>query len=153
MKTCMRTIFSISLFIFLGIAVGLGTSQAEEASVAGIYLLIEMNGEQLPANSWTEKPDGKRCKQVLLEGSLLLDSEGRSAAFITERVVCPNEDGSETVGKEHSVIFAGSYTVSGDQITIEDDFGQDRAVVEGDVLVYQTGGEGRPIEELVFRKE
>ena len=143
----------VSLIAFLWLTVGWSISAAEEASVAGIYLLIEMNGEQLPANSWIEKPDGKRCKQVILEGALLLDTDARSAAFITDRVVCPNDDGSASDGKEHSVIFAGSYTVSGDQITLEDDFGTDRAVVKGDVLVYETGGEGRPIEEFVFRKE
>lgn len=143
----------MSLITLLGIAVGLGASQAQDPSVAGIYLLTEVNGEQLPAHSWTEKPDGKRCKQIILGGGLLLDSEGRSAAFLTERVVCPNEDGSETAGKEHSVIFAGSYTIFGDQITIEDDFGTDEAVIKGDVLVYKAGGGDRPTEDLIFRKE
>jgi hypothetical protein len=51
------------------------------------------------------------------------------------------------------MIFVGSYTVSGDQITIVDDFGQDQAVVKEDFLVYETGGKGRPIDEFVFRKE
>ena len=153
MKNYAQRFFGVGSIAFLGLIVGWGIPQAEEASVAGIYLLVEMNGEQLPANSWTENPDGKRCKQVILQGALLLDSEGRSTAFITERVACPNEGGPETSEKEYSVIFAGSYTISGNQITIQDDFGTDEAVIKGDVLVYETGGEGRPIEELVFRKE
>jgi len=153
MKICVQRLFGVGSIAFLGLIVSWGISQAEEASVAGVYLLIEMNGEQLPANSWAEKPDDKRCKQVILQGALLLDSEGRSAAFITERVACPNEGGPETLEKKHSVIFAGSYTISGNQITIEDDFGTDEAVIKGDVLVYETGGDGRPIEEFVFRKE
>ena len=143
----------VSAVTLLLLIVGWGISQAEEASVAGVYLLTEMNGEQLPANSWTEKLDGERCRQVILKGVLLLDSEGRSAAFITERVFCPSEANSEDGGKEQSVIFAGSYTISGDEITIEDDFGTDQAVVEGEVLIYETGGNGRPIETLIFRKE
>jgi hypothetical protein len=77
----------------------------------------------------------------------------RSAAFLTDREFCPGEDASENGGKEQSVIFAGSYTISGDQITIEDEFGTDEAVVKGDVLLYETGGNGRPVEEFVFRKE
>ena len=153
MKTCMRTIFSISLFIFSGIAVGLGASQAEEASVAGIYLLVEVNGKQLPVNQVSERLDGSRCREVILRGALLLDSEGRSAAFIGGREVCSKEGGPETPEKEHSTMFPGSYTVSGNQITIEDAFGTDEAVIKGDVLLYETGGGDRPVEELIFRKE
>jgi hypothetical protein len=145
--------FGVSTVAFLSLTVGWGISQAEEVSVAGIYSLVEVDGEQLPANSWTEKLDGERCKQVILKGVLLLDSEGRSAAFLTERVFCASEGDSENVGKEHSVIFAGSYTSSGNQIALQDDFGTDRAVVEGDILVYETGGEGQPTEKFVFRKQ
>jgi hypothetical protein len=145
--------FVVSTVALLSLIVGWGISLAEEVSVAGVYLLMEVNGEQLPANLWTEKLDGERCKQVILKGVLLLDSEGRSAAFLTDREFCPSEDASENGGKEQSVIFAGSYTISGDQITIEDEFGTDEAVVKGDVLLYETGGNGRPVEEFVFRKE
>jgi len=153
METHMKKISSTILFGFLGITVSFGISQADEASVAGIYLVAEMNGEQLPASSWIEKPDGERCEKVVLEGGLLLDSEGRSAAFITEQVICPSEDGSETAGEKKSVIFPGSYTVSGNQIVLQDDFGTDEAVIKGDVLVYETGGGDRPIEEYILRKE
>lgn len=140
-------------FALLSMAVGWGISRAEEVSVAGVYALVEVNGEQLPANSWTENLDGHRCKQVILKGVLLLDSEGRSAAFLTERVFCPSEGDSDNRGLERSVIFAGSYSISGNEITLKDDFGTDRAFIEGDVLLYETGGDGRPIEEFVFRKE
>ena len=75
------------------------------------------------------------------------------SALLTERVVCPNEGESETDGIEHSVIFAGSYTNSGNQITIEDDFGTDRATLKDDVLVYETGEEEGAISKFVFRKE
>ena len=141
--------FGISFVILLSLIALPGISQAQDASVAGVYTLEEVNGESLPANSWTETLDGERCKQVILKGVLLLDTEGQSAAFLAERVFCPSED----AGKERSTIFAGSYSVSGNEITIEDDFGTDRAVVEGDVLVYETGGDGRPVEKFVFRKE
>jgi len=80
-------------------------------------------------------------------------SRPRGGVFLTGREFCPSEDDSENGGKEHSVIFAGSYRQSGNQITLKDDFGTDRAVVEGDVLIYETGGEERPIETYVFRKE
>lgn len=145
--------FGICAFALLSLIGDWGISQAEEATVAGVYSLVAVNGEGLPVNSWTENPDGERCEQVILKGALLLDSEGRSAAFLTERVLCPNEVDESTEGRQRSVMFVGSYSVSGNQITIEDDFGTDRAVVEGDVLVYETGGDGRPVEKFVFRKE
>jgi hypothetical protein len=107
MKNYAQRLFGVGSIAFLGLMVGWGISQAEEAS----------------------------------------------AAFITERVSCPNEGGEESSEKEHSAIFAGSYTISGNQITIEDDFGTDEAVIKGDVLVYETGGDGRPTEEFVFIKE
>ena len=145
--------FGVIAVAFLLLTVGWGVSQAEEVSVAGIYSLEQVDGQQLPANSWTEKLDGERCKQVILRGVLLLDSEGRSAAFLTEKVSCPSEAATEGGGKERSVIFADSYTRSGNQITLRDEFGTDRAVLEGDVLVYETGGEGQPIVKFNFRKE
>ena len=153
MRIYVQKHFGVGAIAFLGLIVVWGTSQANDSSGAGIYSLVKVDGEQLPAVSWIEKPDGERCEKVILEGALLHDSEGRSAAFLTERVACPSEGGPETVGKEHSVIFAGSYTISGKDITIEDDFGTDRAVFEGGVLVYETGGEGRPVTKFVLIKD
>ena len=151
MNNRIQTYFGTSAVVLL-LAVW-GAGQAEEASVAGIYSLIEVDGEQLPVNSWTQTLDGERCDQVILGGVLLLDSEGRSAAYLKERVSCPGDGDPGGAGQERSVIFAGSYTVSGNEITIVDDFGTDRAVLEGDVLVYETGGEGRPVQRFVLRKE
>ena len=107
--------FVVSAVALLSLIAGWNISQAEEQSVAGVYSLVEVDGERLPANSWTENLDGERCRQVILKGVLLLDSEGRSSAFLTERVFCPSEDASENGGKEQSVIFAGTYAVSRNQ--------------------------------------
>ena len=107
--------FVVSAVALLSLIAGWNISEAEDASVAGVYLLMEVNGEQLPANLWTENLDGERCRQVILKGVLLLDSEGRSSAFLTERVFCPSEDASENGGKEQSVILAGTYAVSRNQ--------------------------------------
>jgi hypothetical protein len=137
----------------MAVAVGLGVLQDEAPSVPGVYLLIEVNGEQLPAVSWVSRPNGEHCQNEILEGALVFDDEGKSAAFLTERDVCQNDDGSESAAKERSVIFPGSYVVSGNQITIEDDFGTDQAVLNGNILLYRTGGEGRPITEFAFRRE
>jgi len=137
----------------MAVAVDLGVLQDQDPSVPGVYLLIEVNGGQLPAISWTTKPNGERCKNEILEGALLFDAEGRSAAFLTERDACLHDDGSESAAKEYSVIFPGSYVVSGNQIAIEDDFGTDQAILNGNILIYKTGGESGPITEFAFRRE
>lgn len=153
MKIYAQRLVGVGSFAFLGLIAGWGISQANEVSVPGIYLLVEVNGEQLPVNQVSERLDGSRCREVILQGALLLDSEGRSAAFIGGREVCSKEGGPETPEKEHSVMFLGSYTISGNKITLEDDFGTDEAIIKGDVLVYEAGGGDRPTEELIFRKE
>ena len=143
-------IIAVALLLLVA---GWGISQAEEASVDGAYSLLEVNGEPLPATVQAEAPDGEGCEQVVHRGVLLLDSEGQSAAFVTVRILCPNETYEEGDGTMRSTIFVGTYSVSGNRITIEDDFGTDQAVVEGDVLVYETGGEGRPIDRFVFKRD
>jgi len=152
MKTYIKKISSTVLIGSLGIAFSFGGSQADEASVAGIYLVVEMNGERLPVSLSVEKPDGERCEKTVLEGALLLDSEGRSSAFITEQVICPSEGRSENAGERKSVMFPGSYIASDNKIVLQDDFGTDEAVIKGDILVYETGGGDRPIEEYILRK-
>ena len=139
-------IIAVALLLLVA---GWGISQADEAPVDGVYSLLEVNGEQLPANLSTETPDGDHCEQVILKGVLLLDSEGQSAAFLTVGGSC--EDEAEAGSR--STIFAGTYSVSDNRITIEDNFGTDHATVEGDVLVYETGGKGRPVDRFVFRKD
>lgn len=144
---------TVSAGAVLLLALAWGISYAEEVSVAGVYSLMQVDGQELPATSWTERPDGERCKQLVVKGVLLLDSEGRSAAFLTEKVFCPSEAATARAGAEHSVIFAGSYTRTGNEITLRDAFGTDRAVLEGDVLAYETGGEEQPVVKFIFRKE
>jgi hypothetical protein len=137
----------------MAVAVDLGVLQDQDPSVPGVYLLIEVNGGQLPAVSWKTMPNGDRCSNEIFEGAVIFDAEGRSSAYISERDVCLHDDGSESTAKEGSVIFPGTYVVSGNQITIKDDFGTDHAVLNGKILVYKTGGEGRPVTEYAFRKQ
>ncbi len=137
-----QRLFGISVVSFLVFSVGLGISQTPEPSVPGIYSLIEVNGEKLPAVSWTKKSNGERCKTETLGGALLLGSEGRWASLVTERDVCLHEDGSETAGKEASIVFTGSYKVSGNKITLQDEGSEDQAALEGDLLVLTVVGVG-----------
>lgn len=134
--------FGISLVALLGFAVALSVSRASEQSVPGAYLLVEVNGEKLPALSWTKEVKGQRCKIETLGGALLLDSEGRWASLVTERDVCVHEDGSENTTDESSVMFTGSYKISGNQITLQDETSSDEATLKGDVLVLEVVGVG-----------
>ncbi|MFQ6006151.1 MAG: hypothetical protein ACE5OQ_11685 [Woeseia sp.] len=160
MKNHAQRLFRVSLIAFLGFAVSWVTSQAQEVSVSGIYLLIEVNGEKLPAASWTKKSNGERCREEVLEGAMFLDSIGRFAAFVTTRDVCLDEDGSETAIKEESVIWPGSYEKSGNQVTLQYEFelwpDPDQAVLNGDLLVLKDEGvgeyEGQSTEFVLRRK-
>ena len=125
-----QRLFGISLVAFLVLSVGSGFSQTPEPSVPGVYLLIEVNGKNLPAVSWIKKLNGKRCKTETLGGALLLDSEGRWTSLVTERDICLHEDGSETTDEEASIMFAGSYNISGNQITLQDEMSKDEAVLK-----------------------
>lgn len=160
MNNHMRRFSIASLITLLGTVVGLVISQAQEPSVSGVYSLIEVNGGELPAVSWTKNSNGERCTEEILEGALFLDSKGRFAAFVTERDVCLREDGLETEVNKESVIWPGSYKVSGDQVTLEYDFEQwsdpDQAAIKGDFLVLNSEGVGDyegQSTEFVFRKD
>ena len=136
----------------MAVAIELGVLQDEAPSVPGVYLLIEVNGKQLPAVRWVSRPNGEQCKKEILQGALFFDDAGKSAAFLTERDYCLNDDGSQSAAKEKSVIFPGSYIVSGNQITIEDDFGTDQATLNGNTMLYTTGGKDEPITEFAFQR-
>lgn len=156
MKNQLRILFVSSLIAFSGILVGSSMSLAQEATVAGIYLLIEVNGKNLPAVSETKMSNGVRCNEETLEGALIFNSDGRYAAFITSREICLHEDGSKSITKEESEIWPGSYKISDNQVTLQYDFelwpDPDHAVLKGGLLVYESGGEGQAITEFVFRR-
>ena len=142
MNAHLQRLIGVSLIAFLVFAGGLGMSQAQESSVSGVYLLIEVNGEKLPAVSWSTSSNGERCKTETLGGALLLDLAGRSASFVTEREVCVLANGSENVGREASTMFTGSYRISGDQLTIEDEVSSDTAALKGGLLIVKVAGVG-----------
>jgi hypothetical protein len=137
-----QRLFGIIWVALVGFAVGLGISETSEPLAPGIYLLIEVNGEKLPAVSWTKKSNGERCKTETLGGALLLDSKGQWASLVTERDVCVHEDDSETAGEKASTMFAGSYKISGNQITLQDETSADQAILKGDLLVLTIVGVG-----------
>jgi len=125
-------------------------AHAQESSVAGIYLLVEVNGESPPTVTRARSDNGTLCETQVLDGAVLLDSNGRSAAFVTEREFCQPEDASAATARTESAIFPGTYSVSDNRITINDEFGTDQAILEGDLLVYSTGS---PTTRYVLRKQ
>ncbi|MBT8083290.1 MAG: hypothetical protein KJO56_12770 [Gammaproteobacteria bacterium] len=125
-------------------------SLAEEQSVFGIYILVEVNGETLPTPEWPDKVTSDGCKEEILSGAVILDSDGKSAEFLTVRKVCVHEDGSETVSEEDRGMWTGPYQVSGHQLTIQGD----RAVLNGDLLILKVDTESESrTSVLVFQRE
>ena len=138
-------------------ALCLGNSRADDLSVAGVYVLVEINGSELPAVSWSTDTGGQGCREETLNGTVLFGSDGAWAGLIAERMVCKNSDGSEDIGDPSSSILSGSYTIAGNQITIIFDgivsTGQYNA--EKGLLVFKTVGvgpfEGQTLEYVLRR--
>jgi len=115
-------------------------SQAHGPSVFGIYNLIQINEENLPAVAFTgpKKPNGDQCREEMLSMAVILEPKGRSSEFVTGRDVCVHEDGSETATEEEMATWIGSYTISGDQLTIQGS----QAVLKEDLLIVTYVGVG-----------
>jgi len=115
-------------------------SKAQEPSVVGIYNLIQINEEKLPAVAFTDpkRPDGDQCKEEVLSAAVILESKGRSTTIGTVRDVCVHEDGTQTESEWDRFSFSGSYTISGDQLTIQGD----QVVLKGDLLIVMFAGVG-----------
>ena len=144
MKNRINRLFRACLITILSVVAVSTITQAEETSVAGAYVLIKVNDATPPAVSWTKTTNDKTCKEVILSGSLLLDSKGRAAAFATTRYVCWQTDGSETVNKQGSTLFTGTYTIMGEHLSLQfDGFDDpDNGVFKGDILVVTSKGVG-----------
>jgi len=138
-------------------ALFLGNSLANDLSVAGVYVLVAINGSELPAGSWSTDIGDQGCREETLSGTVLFGSDGEWAVLVTERMVCKNSDGSEDIGDPSSSISSGSYTIAGNQITIIFDgivsTGQYNA--EKGLLVFKTVGvgtfEGQTLEYVLRR--
>ena len=150
-----RSVFSTALlFTLLVPAAGAGTHEETDSSAPGVYLLVEVNGIALPAVSGTKSSEGRVCTDEVLQGTMLLDSEGSMATLLTEREICTERDGSRTTGGEKSVIFIGSYELSAEHMTFhweifdDDDEG---SLTEGVLVLNDVSNEGQT-REWVLRK-
>ena len=151
-------------------ALFLGNSLANDLSVAGVYVLVAIDGSELPAGrvskrthrcspagSWSTDIGDQGCREETLSGTVLFGSDGEWAVLVTERMVCKNSDGSEDIGDPSSSISSGSYTIAENQITIIFDgivsTGQYNA--EKGLLIFKTVGvgtfEGQTLEYVLRR--
>ena len=83
---------------------------------------------------------------------MLLGSDGRWAALVKEREVCESRDGTKSIDEEVSMIFSGSYKISGRRIILHNETlgGSDEAVLKGDILVVEVVGVG-PLEDQITK--
>ena len=131
---------------------------AEELSRAGIYILSEVNSQQLPALTWITNADGKKCRDETLEGGLFMDRDGRAVAFTTERMTCVDSSGKAVPGQEVSTLWAATYEVSANNIAIlfENFNDADKGVFDGERLILTSVGAGDfegQTSEFVFHKQ
>ena len=153
-QKCFGFLFVATLLL----ASSLSISHASELSTAGVYMLVEINGEELPAFSWSSSADGQDCREETLQGALLLDSNGGWAVLLTERAICLDESGSDTIGEQASDILTGSYEISGNQITLHfmETVTTGQFTSAGEILVFQIVGVGKfegQTAEYVMRRD
>ena len=125
-------------------------------NIAGTYSLLQVNGKNLPAISWTGP--GQGCGHENLYGIMLVDSNHRWAALIEEREVCAGSSGATSTGAAKSNIFTGTYMISDSIYEFHDEtLGvTDRVKIDGDLLRYIAAGigdfEGQTAEYVFVRE-
>lgn len=142
MRNNVHRIIGVNVIAILALAFILGGSQAQSVSVSATYSLVKVNGDEIPAVSWTKEVDDKTCEYLTFGGALLLNSEGRSGAFAMERVNCIDMNGFKTSTLSDFVMFTGEYEISGNQISFyyDDEISNDRGTLEGDLLILKVVG-------------
>jgi hypothetical protein len=95
-------------------------SASEVESAAGVYTLTRVNNRAIPARSWARQQTEATCNTETRSGTLLLDSKGRWASFMTERDRCTLQNNKREVLPDVSTIFTGEYSVRGDSIELRD---------------------------------
>ena len=146
MRNIHRAAFIASLVIIAG-QTGLAQSTDSEQSgrIVGVYALTEVNGHNIPAPAWHRASADSTCVTVLNTGSLMLDSHGRWAAFMTERDRCNMSLGRNLVKPDVATMFAGRFTVNGNTIELQDDSpggGRHVGTIAGDTIILTAPGVG-----------
>lgn len=86
----------------------------------GVYLLVAVNGEPLPAPTWALTAAGRRATIETIDGALLLDDRHQWAALITERLVWSVAGGARMTEPERTVLSHGISDVAGGRLLLLD---------------------------------
>jgi len=86
--------------------------------VAGVYRLAEINGQELPAVSWTFSRGEQDCRILVIQSTFLLGSDGKWAALLSEQDVCSAGDGPEVTEGPSRGILTGTYDISGTELEL-----------------------------------
>ena len=146
MRRIHRAALLASLIILVGQTAAAQSTQDDRlAKLAGVYALTEVNGRPLPAPAWHRASADSTCVTVLNTGSVMLDSHGRWAAFLTERDRCNMALGRNLVKPDVATMFAGRFTVDGNTIELQDDSpggGRHVGTLAGDTIILTAPGVG-----------
>lgn len=102
---------------------------------SGRYLLRNVNGQDLPAPTWTT-PNGK-CEIQAISGWVELDRSGRWRSLIIHQRVCSTATGAPAESQAHGV-----YSFNDEGILLESAGATNAAVFDGDFLKLTVIGVG-----------
>ncbi|HEX6939282.1 MAG TPA: hypothetical protein VF158_07705 [Longimicrobiales bacterium] len=124
---------------------------AAEDVAAGSYVLESANGHALPVIALTWQDASGVWQARILTGTLTLNDGGYEAGFVVDLLV----DGEVSV-EALPFTYAGSYTVSGDVVTLHAADAADGATqgrLEGDLLTISQSIEDYGTFTAVYRRE
>jgi len=104
-------------------------------NVAGRYSFANVNGKELPANTWTTRKG--KCQVSTNSGSLVLDENGRWSSVITEQEFCVKKTHAPVESAAHGV-----FSVEGDRILLESESGLAIGVLQSDQVQIAMRGTG-----------
>jgi hypothetical protein len=121
-----------------------GPAVADNADVAGVYELVNVNGEPLPTEAWNFEDFAGDCKNLTERVTLLLDSYGRWAALSIGRTECPAGEDREASESREAAIFGGSWTHSDNMISLHEESleGNYHGYINGQSLELTIEGDG-----------
>lgn len=133
-----RSIVMLRRLAIVALAAGIGgcgddaTEPGSDDRIAGRYVLLSANGEDLPATAVTWEDQSGTWQAVIRSGTLELDRGEYEADFVVDFLV----DGVVSL-ESATVTTGGTYTASGARVTFRSAnpaHGTTEGTLEGDIL-------------------
>ena len=127
------------------------SSTASDQAISGTYIIVEVNGNKLPAATWIIQKDERERKIETLSGAIMLGPQGELAVIVEERELWADNSEAEPSTTVSSGFLKGSYKVLDNEIELSYETlpGTDRATLNKGILRVTSIGRGEPKGQVV----